>query len=403
MNALLWFVPTLVGMLLQVGGSGKTPAPPPFHETLIRLPGVSSNRLGAPMLFSFGDARIDSKRALYLLADQSAGTLDVVDIRRNTLLRQIAAGPCLRCRFTGVDTHLWSSRSGPNAVALVDGSSQAWVGDVGAVELVDYQLGTIVRSVEISSPNGMASIFRSAHACYDSGDHLLMVVNPDDPTPFISIIDTHNGMRVRQITFPDALGLGECAYREADRRFYFTIAGLPQEQEGAIASVRAAGIVLNRTTAITTFTRAQCSPNTLSMDGEQTHLLIGCAPLGSPMPTYDLLPHRVPMKTVIFDLNTKRFSSEIQQVGGAQDIALDASRARWYVAAPDMTDNGYPDGNITPVLGMIDAIHGRWLENVPMLEPVHSIAVDSVSGRIFMPVRQSATSDGGIMVLSPTN
>jgi hypothetical protein len=401
-NALVWLLPMLLGTLQHGGVPSKVAPAPAFHETLIRLPGISSTRLAASMLFSFGDARVDSQRSLYLLADQSSGALDVIDIRRSAVVRQIAAGPCLRCRFSGVDGHQWSSRSGPSAVALVDGTSQAWVGDVGSVELVDYVLGTIVRSIEIDAPNGMPSIFRTAHACYDSGDHLLMLVNPDDPMPFLSIVDTRSGKHVRQVTFPHALGLGECAYRRADRRFYFTIAGLPKEPEGALASIRNDGLA-SKTPTITIFTKPQCSPSALAMDRDQAHLLIGCAALDSPLPTYDHAQHRVPMKTIVFDLGAKRFSREIDEVGAAQSIGIDERRGRWYVAAPGMTDTGYPDGNVTPVLGIVDAKRGRWLENVPMAEPAHSVAVDSASGRIFMPIRQSPTSDGGILVLTPTN
>ena len=105
------------------------------------------------------------------------------------------------------------------------------------------------------------------------------------------------------------------------------------------------------------------------MDRDQAHLLIGCAALDSPLPTYDHAQHRVPMKTIVFDLGAKRFSREIDEVGAAQSIGIDERRGRWYVAAPGMTDTGYPDGNVTPVLGIVDAKRGRWLENVPMPSP----------------------------------
>jgi hypothetical protein len=401
-NALQWFLPTLFGTLLHVSGLSKAAMAPAFHETLIRLPGISRNRVGSSMLFSFGDARVDSHRSLYLLADQNAGALDVVDVRRNSLVRQIVSGRCSRCRFTGVDSRLWPSRSGPSAIALVDGSSLAWVGDVGAVELVDYELGTIVRTIDVDAPNGMPSLFWSAHACYDSTDRLLMVVNSDDPAPFLSIIDTESAKRIKRIDFPRSLGLGDCAYRAADHSFYFTIAGLPQEQEGALALLRVDRIASN-SLKIATFVQPQCSPTALSMDEPQARLLVGCAPLYVPTPIYDLAVHRVPLETVIFDLNKKRFHANIQDVGGAQSIALDSRRSRWYVAAPDMTDTGYPDGNATPVLGIVDARQGRWLENIPTAVSAHSVAVDSNSGRVFVPIRQSSTSDGGIMVLTPTN
>jgi hypothetical protein len=270
------------------------------------------------------------------------------------------------------------------------------------VELVDYELGNIVRTIDIDAPNGMASLFWSSHACYDSTDRLLMVVNSDDPTPFLSVIDTQSAKRIKRIDFPRSLGLGDCAYRAVDHSFYFTVAGSPQEQEGALASLQVDRIASN-SPKIVTFVRPQCSPNALSMDDTQARLLVGCAPLYVPTPIYDLAVHRIPLETVIFDLNTKRFHTNIQDVGGAQSIAFDSRRARWYVAAPDMTDTGYPDGNATPVLGIVDARQDRWLENIPTDASAHSIAVDSVSGRIFMPIRQSTTSDGGIMVLTPTN
>jgi hypothetical protein len=248
----------------------------------------------------------------------------------------------------------------------------------------------------------MPSLFRSQHACYDSGDSLLMVVNSDDPTPFVSILETRSGKWRRRIAFPHALGLGECAYRRADRSFYLAVRGLPGDQTGAIESI-AVDQIWNSKASPSIFPTPACPPSAFEMDGAEARALVSCGPLDARAPYELRSPHGVALQSKIFDFKAKHFVSAIGQVGNGEDIGLDKRRARWYVAAPAMTDTGFPDGTATPVVGVIDARTGRWLESLPSGNSAHSVAVDDRTGRVFVPIRQVADSDGGVLVLTPKN
>jgi hypothetical protein len=54
------------------------------------------------------------------------------------------------------------------------------------------------------------------------------------------------------------------------------------------------------------------------------------------------------------------------------------------------------------VLGVIDASSNTWIANVPTGKNSHSVAADSSTVHVFVPVPATATSNGGVNVYGLT-
>lgn len=366
----------------------------------ISVPDIARDRLNPLQIFSFGAGAVDSKRSVYILADRTDRSVDVFDTRRNALVRQIVGGPCAACSFTGVDPVHAVSRSGPNGVVTIPNSSLAWIGDVGSIKLVDYVAGNVLRSVAISGSLA-PSLFRTDLGCYDERDHLAMFENPDDPTPFASVLDTSTAKIVARIFFPESLGLHDCAYEAGTGKFYVENVGTPSHQTGEIDAFDARALRHGKTIRERTFPVPDCSPHGIAID-DNGIALIGCDSIAEVTPRFDLVEHTVTLSTRILNLRTGVLLRTVNTVGGDDSIAFNPHSRRWYVAASAMTATSLPAGEPTPVIGVFDARHRAWLENIPVPPGSVSVAVDPSTGNVYVPERQSATSDGGVAVFAPT-
>lgn len=364
----------------------------------IHVPDVSRARLKPLEIFSFGSGAVDSLRKTYLLADRTNRSVDVFDTQRNVLLNQIFVGGCRDCSFTGVDPRFALPRSGPNGIVPIPGSTRAWVGDVGSIKVLDYVAGRITQSITITS-DGMRSLYRSDSGCYDSRDHLLMFTNPDDPIPFVSLIDTSSSKIVARAYFPASLGLQDCLYDSVTMRFYVEVVGTPLNQTGEVDAFAVSAIRHGDVMDASRYPTPDCSPRGFATGGPGI-ALIGCDAIAVATPRFDLIDHVVPLRTDVLDLHSGKLLRSISSIGGADSAAFDQRTHRWYVVASRMTLNGNPGGAAEPVIGVIDARTHRWVENFPLPEGATSITIDDASGHIFMPVPQSTDSDGGVFVFT---
>lgn len=365
---------------------------------MIRVPDISRDRLNPLQLFSYGSATVDSLHRQYLLADRTNRSVDVFDTHKNVLLQQIVGGRCRSCSFTGVDPIYALPRSGPNGIVTIPGSTLALVGDVGSIKLLDYAAGRVIRSITIKS-GGMRDLYRSDSGCYDPHDRLLMFTNPDDPTPFVSVINTANFTVVTRAYFPDSLGLRDCLYDKRTKRFYVEVVGTPLNQTGEIDAFAVSTVRHGYITRASRYAMPNCSPRGFASD-ESGFALVGCDAITIATPRFDLIDHVVRLRTDIVDLRSGKIFRSIGKVGGDDSVAFDERTRRWYVAASRMTLDGNPGGATEPVIGVIDSRTHRWVENFPLPGGATSITIDNASSHIFIPFPQSTDTDGGVLVFT---
>jgi hypothetical protein len=111
-----------------------------------------------------------------------------------------------------------------------------------------------------------------------------------------------------------------------------------------------------------------CGPTGL-MQGPGTNMLVGCsAGEGGKMKP----------ATVVWDWKTEKVVATINEVGGMDEVWYDSGSNKYYTASRDN-----PGG---PVLGVIDAKTNKWIENVPTAPGAHSVAADSKTKHVFVPL-----------------
>ena len=110
-----------------------------------------------------------------------------------------------------------------------------------------------------------------------------------------------------------------------------------------------------------------CGPAGLAL-GPKQQLLIGCGD---------------PTAEQVMDARTGSIVATIAQVSGADEVWYNPGDKHYYVAA-----RNNPTG---PVLGVIDAMTDKWIQNVTTGPGAHSVAANPINDEIFVPLRPTAT------------
>src|SRR6266849_8441362 len=198
------------------GGGGNSLNTGP--EALIKVPNVVSGTN-----FSFDISDVDSAKGRMYFTDRNNKSVDVIDIKTNTFLKQITGG------FTGCNplptcVGAINPKSGPDGLNRIPGTTFIYVGDVNSVKIIDTQTDTVVNTI----PIGGASGFRADEGCYDPDHKIFMIASPDEAIPFATFIDVNTQKIIATLLFTDpgtgptgpaSAGLEACAYDHATQTF----------------------------------------------------------------------------------------------------------------------------------------------------------------------------------------
>jgi hypothetical protein len=191
---------------------------------------------------------------------------------------------------------------------------------------------------------------------YDPQDQLLLVTNGSEAVPFATFISVTRRSIVGKLVFAGADGGLEAPVFDAQtHRFYLSVPANKQEPGGAVAVVDPLAQRLVRE-----YPLPACDPSGIALDPTTQELLLGCS--GHPV--------------IISTLNGQ-VEATIWQTSGCDEVWYNRSDRRFYLAA--FTN---PTG---PVLSVVDAVTGAWVENVPTVKKAHSVAVDPLTNHIFVP------------------
>jgi DNA-binding beta-propeller fold protein YncE len=173
---------------------------------------------------------------------------------------------------------------------------------------------------------------------------------------------------VGKLIFADASGGIEAPVFDAQtHQFYLSVPANKQYPGGAVAVVDPLAQRLVRE-----FPLPACDPSGIALDPTTQELLLGCS--GHP---------------VIISASTGLVITTVLQTSGCDEVWYNRGDQRFYLAA--FTN---PNG---PVLSVVDATTGTWVENVATVKKAHSVAVDPLTNHIFVP-----ESGRGIVVYSET-
>jgi len=292
-------------------------------------------------LWAFDISFVDDQSQIYYLADASNASVDLIDTRTDTLIGQIGG-------FRGF--HGSIETQGPGGV-LVDDLGQLWASDGDStVKLIDLSSRTIVATLHTGGAK------RADEMAYDPQDQLLLVTNGSEAVPFATFISVTRHAIVGKLVFAGADGGLEAPVFDAQTHlFYLSVPANKRYPGGAVAVVDPLTQQLVRE-----YPLPACDPSGIALDAATQDLLLGCS--GHP---------------VIVSALSGQVVATILQTSGCDEVWYNRGDQRFYLAAFNN-----PSG---PVLSVVDAETGAWVENVPTVKKAHSVAVDPITNHIFVP------------------
>jgi len=402
-------------------GSHSSSNGSPHVVSKIAIPNIT-----ATSNFSFDLGTVDTRTGRYYFTDRNNKSVDVIDTRTNTLLRQI--GGFSGCNTGPTCAGANNDKSGPNGVDVIPGTPFVLVGDVNAVRVIDTTSNTVTKSIPIGGTSGL----RADEGCYDPDHNLYMISSPGESPPFATFIDVTTLKVIATLLFTDpgsgpggpaSAGLEACTYDHTTQSFFVNNDGTTANPRGELDVIPATAILAAGTPA---------APATISFpaitpgSGWNAYPLGACDPTGLALgPGTDILVscrqgtfgERLTLE--VLNRTTGQLLATIN-AGGADQVAYDPVTNRYFIAASRWTQSGTSSGPgcgganapCTPTLFIIDAGTRQVVASLTTGNNAHSVAVDSTTGRVYMPYSSSvspggcldcsANPEGGVLVFTTT-
>jgi DNA-binding beta-propeller fold protein YncE len=308
---------------------------------------------------------VDAEASRYYLANRGnaaavppvAAHIDVIDTRRLQLLDPLpvhAAGNGVVAIRTRHDEGEWRG----------EGSNELWVGDAKSfVEVIDLESQSIVADIFTGGTG------RADELAYDPRDHIILVANDQDTPPFATFISTKTRMVLGKLDYPQAVfgtpptnhGLEQPVWNSKTRKFYLSVPGTMANPQGEVDEIDP------HLMAVTRVFPAVCNP--------------GEAPQG-----LALIP-RQRLVTSCGDIIRISDGKVLKTVAGLgiDEIWFNPGDERVYFA-------GGPNFIADPSVPVLDIETNTLVAVIkvgtppPPLRFTHSVAADSETNRIFVPI-----------------
>ncbi len=303
----------------------------------------------------------DANTQDYYIADRSNAAVNVFSAATNTYVTRIGG-------FVGAAAT--TSRSGPDGVLVVNGGGlhQLWAGD-GNSTLQGFSIGANHTYTPLpGSPLATGGSLRVDELAYNPTNQRLLVTNNADSPPFSTLVNAATNTLGPRTAFNGVAGVAPPAYNAITGKFYLNVD--TATGPGAVSEIDPTTGAVLRTFDLATIsggTVTACGPTGLTT-GPGGQMLVGCG---------------VASQSIIIDptkagTGANVFVKGITQTSGADQVWYDPTTNRYFLA-----DRSDASG---PVLGIIDAATNNFLQNVPTTPGDHSVAVDPVSGEVFVPL-----------------
>lgn len=313
---------------------------------------ISTIAIPGQPLKNFDISAFSEPQHFYGFSDRTNHAVDFIDASTN--------------RFVG---RVGGFSHGPNGLVAV-GNDQFWAGDGDSrLRVIDIPSRKIVATIDTGGKQ------RIDEVAYDPKDQLVIAANPGDNPPFVTFVSTKPGHRIEgKLPLPQATdGLEQPLWNPADGLVYLSIPVLHHhKKDGGIA------VIDPRTHLLVDMIGVhECMPAGIAV-GPNDQVLVGCSD--------DAVAAGYPAHSLIVDLRMRKVVATIKQVGGSDQVWYDRGSSRYYLAAVANPPS--------PVLGVVDAKRDAWVDNVKTGEDAHSVAADSRSGEIFVPVAANQSVKG---------
>jgi hypothetical protein len=394
MNKLTTLGAALAAVLLLHGCGADSGTGPERPVDDIAVPNVT---VGTNFSFDLGTV-VGGK---YYVTDRNNRSVDVLDIatRQLTLIQGSGANAFTGCKPTPDCVGANNGQSGPDGINFIPPANQFYVGDVDFVRVVDPATRTVVKSIRVGTTG-----FRADEGCFDPDHNLYMISSPDAPTPFSSFISTTTATLVATVPWIDtngqpAGGNEQCQYDSASQSFLVNNDATADNPHGEVDVIPAAAIL---------GLAPGSSANIFTLANVKRYPLGNCDPTGMDLgPGGDMIVECRPgdkgaaLTTLILDRNTGSIAASVP-FGGGDQVAYDARTNRYFVAGSRWHASGVNDQGggcsatnpCAPTLGVIDAATRTLQLRIPTGNNAHSVAVDPVSGLVFVPYSSASAPAG---------
>jgi sugar lactone lactonase YvrE len=307
---------------------------------------------------------VDAAASRYYIADRSNKAVDIFDTKANKYVGRVEG-------FVGVvmkDGKPVGNMSGPNGVALDSKTKTLWVGDGDStIKVVDLKSNP----PKISQTIATGGQKRADELAVDTKDGIVLAFNNADKPTFGTFISTKPGHKILgKVEVPEATdGVEQSVYVPQTGLFYSSVPEWKESnKQGGVAVFDPKSMKMLRLINI-----PDCQPTGL-MQGPGTNMLVGCA---AGQDGTKMTP-----ATVIWDWKSEKVVNTVKEVGGMDEVWYDSGTNHYYTAS-----GGNGGG---PVLGVIDAKTNNWIENIPTAVGAHSVAADSKTKLVFVPLPANA-------------
>jgi len=388
--------------LVFSGFAAYTVAAPYSLTGLISIPASAENPNPNGSFTSYDIMWVDDNTQLVYLADRSNASVDVFSAKTNTFVGRVGGSG----EFVGQNPPLApvSASSGPNGIVISElaGQHNLYAGDGNSTlkaynldnpNVLDPALVSTARVPNTPVVTGAAATDRRVdEMAFDPVDNKLLVTNnaPTNGVPFSTLINTTGNTNnvVTRITFngaggvPDASGPNggaeQSAFDPATGKFYLNLVQLNQSGPGGVVQINPLTGAVEHVYDFATMSGGLgaggvCGPTGMAV-GPGGQLFIGCGPS--------------PTGSLILDPLANGGVGQLIHVAGisGEDMVWFDPHSGLYFTA-SRTDLGG-----VPVLGIVDTA-GNLLQKVPTSPGAHSVAVDPVSGEVFVPFGGAGPGD----------
>ena len=363
---------------------------------------------------------------LFFFTDRNNKAVEVIDIASMRVIATI--GGFTGCRTaTGADLGVGcqgavTGVSGPNGVTLVPGGTgghgRLYVGDVARIFVID--IGTLSVTAIIPGVGAVGgSTTRADEGCYLSTYNLVAYSNNADVPPVTTLVSTITNTVVGKIIYNDTAGkpaasVEQCRYDPVTDQLFVNNDGTTANPDGEIDAIPGAAIValvaaggsinITAMAGVKIFPLGTCAPTGLAL-GPGNDIATGCRPSANGA-SLDVKIFDRTKGNPVLTANTNLPGALLATVnaGGGDQLEYDQTANRYYNASSRWNPTGKVQTGsggactaaqpCTPRLFIIDAATRTVVSSLPTGNNAHGLAVDPVTGRVFLPY-SSATNPVG--------
>lgn len=326
---------------------------------------------------------VDPVAGVYLLADRTNKSIDVVNTTTHAFVKQLQAG------FAGIvltNGAANNNLSGPDGVLMVDHTT-VWAGDGGSLlKIIDLNSGALLKTINTGSPSG----FRVDEMCFDPVHRVVAAANNADNPPYITMVAADAPYSVLgTIVFngtngtPNATnGIEQCRWAPQIGKFIVAVPEIngpgDNTAPGGVSVIDPVAKIVTQTYVITD---PACRGPQGTAIGPGNQLALNC---------------NATTTTVIIDVTNGKTIVDLPPGSGAGDMVdYNSGNGRYYFTNSNLGARG---GKVAQSLAIVDAAAPFTMTSITSSNKGapsnHSVAGDPVHSVAFFPV--GAGSNAGL-------